>query len=100
MGRRRSRKMPAADRKNLLGTAVVSGGIAGVAAMVLAVWMLIDWFDMDCGFFDSKNCSPPSTSELKDWSDMQTWKFIVAWIIVLPSLISFITGVAGMKKAK
>ena len=91
---RRSSRSRRNNANSILGAATVSGGIGGVLAMVLVVWTLWSWYDMDCSF--EENCKfPMSSKDKKDETYYMNVKFIIAWIVALPAIISIALGLAA-----
>ena len=99
-GRGRKRRGSAKEKKNM-GTAMsVLGAIASVSGIALVLWIIIEWFEDNCGFFDDKDlCNiPKSTKELIDYSDYRSIKFLLAWFSLIPFFIAIFVGLGFIGK--
>jgi len=83
----------------LLSGAAVSGGVAGIVALVLAIWCVDSWRKMGCGFETGDKCKFPVTeAEIKEKTDLMNIKFVLSLFVIIPSVISVIMLLINMMK--
>lgn len=83
--------------KELLGNLSVSGGMAGVLALALAIWVIVYWFVDECSFDSGENCKLPQTpKENENRSDERNVQLIVAFVVIVPTVYFLITSMLGM----
>lgn len=68
------------------GTAV-TGGLAGILATALAIWIIVYWFMDNCSFDDDRDCKMLSPSENAERSDQRNVQLILAFIALVPSVM-------------
>lgn len=72
--------------KTIVQSTAINGGVAGILAAVIAIWIIVYWIIDECSFDNNKHCKRPDNETER--ANHRNIMFIMAVVALIPALIA------------